>query len=164
MKNTKINNALKYICTALIVFVMTFFACACGGNNLNHDDSSQDKTPPAWASNFNLPDADSVLEKLNNIYGGADKVFLLREGKIARMPCPRGEIITVNVTIDVGEYTKLILEDSIAEFNEVFSAINPNYNFAINYSPTDENLKNKYSIKLSVSNSLSSTETSQTLG
>lgn len=144
------------------------------GNNPNEDeepneseDPSESETPedpPAWASDFDLPNADDALQKLTEIYGGADKVFLLRDGKIARMPCPQNEVITVNVALEPGEYTKLILEDSIAEFNEVFAVINPNYKFKINYSPTEDDFAQKYSIKLVASNNLSVTETSQVFG
>ena len=127
-------------------------------------DSSQDKDSPLWASNFDLPDADGALTKLNEIYGGADKVFLLLDKKIARMPCPKGEVITVNVTFEVDKYAKLVLDDSIAEFNEVFAVINPNYTFAINYAPAEEDFAKKYSVKLSASDNLTVTETSQVFG
>lgn len=119
---------------------------------------------PAWAKNFNLPDGDEALQKLIELYGGKEKVFLLQNGKIARMPCPQGEAITLNMTYEVGEYTKLVLEDSIAEFNDVFSVINPNYKFAINYNPTEDDFKAKYSVKMSASDNLKVTETSQVFG
>ena len=127
-------------------------------------DSSNDNDPPSWASNFDLPDRDIALSKLNEIYGGSDKVFLLQANSIVRMPCPQGEVITLNVSLEVGEYAKLVLEDSVAEFNEVFTVINPNYKFAINYSPTDADFAKKYSVKLTASDSLAVTETSQVFG
>ncbi|MDE6303037.1 MAG: hypothetical protein K2M36_05570, partial [Clostridia bacterium] len=64
----------------------------------------------------------------------------------------------------VGEYPKMILEDSIAEFNEVFSVINPNYKFAVNYAPTDADFAKKYSVRMSASDKLAVTETSQVFG
>lgn len=118
----------------------------------------------AWAENFTLPNADEALSKLSSIYGGAEKVFLLQKGKIARMPCPQGETITLNMTYEAGEYTRLILEDSVAEFNEVFSVINPNYRFTINYSPTETDYAEKYSVRMSASDNLAVTETSQVFG
>ena len=126
------------------------------------DGNLQD--PSAWAENFDLPDADTALSRLNGIYGGSDKVFLLQNGRIARMPCPRGEVIALNVTFEAGEYAKLILGDSIAEFNEVFKVINPNYKFAVNYSPSPEDFEKKYSVKLTASDNLAVTETSQVFG
>ena len=128
------------------------------------DGPAQDENPPAWASNFDLPDGDIALTRLCSLYGGADKVFLLQSNKIARMPCPQGEVVTLNVPFTVGEYARLILDDSIAEFNEVFAVINPNYKFAVNYSPTEEDLAKKYSIKLTASDNLAVTETSQVFG
>lgn len=123
-----------------------------------------DDEPPAWAQNFNLPDADGAMSALIDIYGGAEKVFLLQNDKIARMPCPQGETVTLNMTYEVGEYTKLILEDCVAEFNEVFAVINPNYKFAVNYAPAESDFSAKYSVKMSASSNLAVTETSQVFG
>lgn len=172
-----------FIVLLAIIIIFACFGCVDNGvdNTLNPDtessggpsldnsspdnsESPDDKNPPAWASNFELPDADEALKNLNDIYGGEDKVFLLRSKNIARMPCPQGETITINVDLDVGKYTKLILEDSIAEFNEVFAVINPNYKFAVNYAPTNVDFEKTYSVKLTASNNLSSTETSQVFG
>ncbi len=119
---------------------------------------------PAWAENFTLPNADEAYEKLKDLYGGADKIFLLQSGKIARMPCPQGETITLNMNYEPGEYAKLLLEDSVEEFNDVFSVINPNYKFAINYSPAESDFAQKYSVRMSVSDNLAVTETSQVFG
>ena len=164
-----------------ITLALTCFGCANNGylqdaesseenSQLRPDDDSstnndglQNQTPP-WASNFNLPDADIALSKLTGIYGDADKVFLLLDKKIVRMPCPHDEVITINVTCEIGAYAKLILEDSIAEFNEVFAFLNPHYKFAVNYSPAEEDFAKKYSIKLAASDNLSVTETSQVFG
>ena len=133
-------------------------------NNNPPQEQQPDDNPPLWATDFNLPDADSALAKLVEIYGGEDKLFLLLKNKITRMPCPQGEVVTINATFDVGEYAKLILEDSIAEFNEVFAVINPNYKFAINYHPTEDDLAQKYSVRLSISDNLAVTETSEVFG
>lgn len=127
-------------------------------------EPSGGELPPSWAGNFNLPDADGAMSKLNEIYGGADKVFLLQNQKIARMPCPQDEVVTLNATFEIGEYARLILEDSIAEFNEVFAQINPNYRFAINYSPAEVDFTKKYSVRFSASDNLPATETSQVFG
>ena len=155
----------------MLALLVTFFGCAEGhsagaGSNEAPDavEGPEQEAPPAWASNFALPDAEVALTKLNEIYGGADKVFLLMANNIARMPCPQGEKVTLNVTLNIGEYTKLVLEDSVAEFNEVFAVINPNYQFAINYAPTEEDFKKKFSVRLSASDNLASTETSQVFG
>lgn len=134
------------------------------GNEPSTEEPSDNYENTAWAENFTLPDAEGALKKLNELYGGAEKVFLLQSGRIARMPCPQGETITLNMTYEVGEYTKLVLEDSIAEFNEVFSVINPNYKFAINYSPNETDFEEKYSVRTSASDKLAVTETSQVFG
>lgn len=154
------------ICASLC---FVFFGCKAppdasipGGGST--EEQPEQPTVPAWSENFTLPDADVALEKLAALYGGAEKVFLLQNGRIARMPCPHGETITLNMTFETGEYTRLILEDSVAEFNEVFSAINPNYRFAVNYAPTESDFAAKYSVRVSVSDDLAVTETSKVFG
>ena len=147
-----------------LALIVTCVACSINVTPPNNTQPPSDDEPPKWASNFELPDAEKALAKLAEIYGGADKVFLLMSNNIARMPCPQGEVVTVNATFELGEYARLILEDSIAEFNEVFENINPNYKFAINYAPTENDFAQKYSVKLSASDNLSQTETSQVFG
>ena len=174
MKTVKFKSRLlMYLCVVLLTLALTAtcFGCTNKPNTPSGDEDPTSppqeeapETPPLWASNFNLPDADVALNKLVDIYGGKDKVFLLQNNNIARMPCPQGEVITVNATFEMGEYTKLILEDSLDEFNEVFATINPNYKFAINYTPSDDDFANKYSIRLSASDNLATTETSQVFG
>ena len=177
MKTVKLQSKLlRCICALVLALAITLTCAACtvnpnkpsgdstGGDSSQEQDPDQELTPQPWASNFNMPDADVAYNKLVDIYGGADKVFLLLNGNVARMPCPQGETITVNVTFEVNDYAKLVLEDSIDEFNEVFKVINPNYTFALNYNPTDSDFAQKYSVKLSASSNLAVTETSQVFG
>ena len=154
---------LKWVCALLLALTFAVASVGCVQNGLPQGEGGGDN-PPAWASNFELPDADEALIRLNEIYGGEDKVFLLQKGRIARMPCPNGEVITVNAACEVGEYARLILNDCIEEFNEVFAAINPNYKFAINYAPDEADFAKKYSVRLTASDNLSVTETSETFG
>ena len=168
MKKQRLYNFIrKWFSTVLLVIAiaLTCSGCASNGNLQSGGGSAgNDENSSSWADNFELPDADIALARLNEIYGGSDKVFLLQKNKIARMPCPQGEVVTINLTFKAGEYTKLVLNDSIAEFNEVFAVINPNYKFAINYSPAEEDFSKKYSIRLSASDSLPETQTSQVFG
>ena len=179
----KVNSRIilfQWLCAVLLTLALLFACVGCCPDNTppNSDElpgnteqpnappstTPDDKEPPKWAINYELPDADVALAKLVEIYGGEDKLFLLLKNNIARMPCPQGEVVTINATFDLGEYAKLILEDSIAEFNEIFATINPNYKFAINYNPTEEDFAQKYSVRLSASDNLSETETSQVFG
>ena len=181
MKKANLHNKyFKWLCAVLLTLALLFACVGCTNTdtppnpdglpentekpNTPPSTTPDDEEPPKWASNYELPDADVALAKLVEIYGGSDKVFLLMSNNIARMPCPQGEVVTINATFDLGEYARLILEDSIAEFNEVFAAINPNYKFAINYSPDEDDFTHKYSVRLSASNNLSQTETSQVFG
>lgn len=121
--------------------------------------------PPAWALRRELPNADDAMQKLTDIYGGADKVFLLQANRIARMPCPDdGEVVTFDMTYEVNGYTKLILEDCVAEFNDVFGEINPNYTFKINYAPNESDFAAEYSVRMTHAQTLKDTESSSVFG
>ena len=178
-KDNLFSRWLRIVCVVALILAFTISCVGC--HDINPDtntptgngDPSQDETPPltdadetppAWASNYDLPDAEDALARLIDIYGSKDKLFLLMSNNIARIPCPRDETVTINVTFNVGEYAKLILNDSIDEFNEVFAVINPHYKFAINYAPTADDLADKYSVKLSIADNLGSTDTSETFG
>lgn len=171
------------LCAAVISF--SFFACSPAGDipdatpppdeitmpvdpsspSEPTDPSEPDKPEqPLWASTFELPDADVAMQKLVEIYGDASKVFLLQNGRIARMPCPQGEAISLNMRYEVNGYVKLILEDCVQEFNEVFAVINPNYVFKINYSPDEADFAAKYSVRMSASNALESSDTREVFG
>ena len=182
MKSKKFITSIKHLALAALLPVLAFSFYGCGSNTPESAEPPKNEPPVQttpeepvtptipdryegtdWAKNQTLPDADGAREKLNTLYGGAEKVFLLNQN-VSRMPCPQGEIITLNMTYTVGEYTKLILEDSITEFNEVFSVINPNYKFAVNYSPTESDFTKKYSVKMSATDKLAVTETSQVFG
>ena len=163
---TKLNcKLLKCICALLLLLVVALTCVGCSQTKKPIDgDDTNDNTPPPWASNFQLPNADDTLNKLVEIYGSKDKMFLLLPNNIVRMPCPQGEVVTVNVTCNVGKYAQIVLNDSIDEFNEIFAVINPHYRFAINYNPTQDDLSQKYSVKLSAADNLGTTETSETFG
>ncbi len=134
------------------------------GSAIEPPPDTEQPEKPSWSSNFALPDADAAMAKLVEIYGSSDKIFLLRDERIARMPCPQGERISVNVTYEMNDRAKLVLDDCIAEFNEIFDVINPNYEFIVNYAPTDDEIEAEYSIKMTHAPTLSVTETSFALG
>ena len=159
MKNYGIKKRIVLLCSALFLLAAAFFAVSCSDESQPTDDVA-----PAWASDFTLPDADDAMNKLSEIYGDTDKIFLLRNGNIARMPCPRNETITFNMRYEVNEYAKLVLNDCVDEFNEVFSVINPNYGFEINYAPSDEAFDAKYSVRMNASETLSASGTGEAFG
>ncbi len=128
------------------------------------DDGETDEKP-SWATNYTLPDAEKAYEKLTQIYGGEEKIFLLQKGKIARMPCPKdGAAMKLNFTYEVGDYAKIVIEDCVDEFNEVFEVINPNYRFETNYAPTDDDFDSRYSVRMRAADNLGSTESSTVFG
>ena len=114
-----------------------------------------------WAQNHTLPDADAALEKLSDIYGGADKVFLLYGNTVYRMTCPEdGEYININCMFTPEDYIRPVIEDCVAEFNYAFDVINPNYKFKLNFNPTGNEQNSRYKITVTaVDNFGSSTDT-----
>ncbi len=145
-KNNYLNFTKKIAMFVItICLALTLFACA--------DPETQ---PPAWATEYALPSEESVNSKLLEIYGSQEKTYLLNN-TIQRMPCPEnGATMTFNMRYEVDEYAKIVLEDAVNEINEIFKVINPNYKFAINYTPKQEDFDSKYSIKMNIIDNFSS--------
>lgn len=162
-----VNSLLSVLCAATLCF--SFFGCTPRTTPGDTTDPTEPTTPiepeiPPWSTTYDLPDADGAMQKLVGIYGGESKIFLLQNGHIARMPCPRGEVISLNLRYEADDYVRLILEDCVNEFNEVFAVINPNYVFRINYSPTDEDFAAKYSVRMSKADELASSDVREVFG
>lgn len=160
MKKYHTKKIIRTLCCLLLALAAAFSVLSCGGENPPEDVPSS----PAWASDFSLPDADKAMERLKEIYGGEENMFLLRAGGIVRMPCPQNETITFNMKYEVNDFVKLVLEDSVAEFNEIFSVINPNYRFAIDFAPKSEAFEKKYSVRMSSAETLSVSGTGEAFG
>lgn len=115
------------------------------------------KTPPAQSYDDSsyvdnsesepLQSEEIVKSKLYNILGENYESYLIKKDKLVRLPCPQnGKPIQVNIEFELNETQKEIIEACLAEYNQVFEIINPNYKFVLNYSPTTEDLSNIYSI------------------
>ena len=153
----------KFLTLSVAAVLSLTVAVIAGCKNGDNESGDEKAEPPLWASTYTLPDAQSAMDKVLEIYGSAEKTYLL-QSSIVRMPCPEnGAGMTINVKCELGEYAKLVLEDSVEEFNDVFKVINPNYKFAVNYAPTDADLASENSIRLT-SATLQSSETKMTLG
>lgn len=105
---------------------------------------------------YDLPETEDALARVDEIYGGREKAYLLGN-TVQRMPCPEfGSVMTFNMSYAVGAYAQIVLEDAVREFNEVFAVINPNYTFRINYNPAPADYDSKYSIRMTVTDNFSS--------
>lgn len=146
---------LKYSSLFILSFIILFsglLTISCTKNN------------ELWKSTFTLPSEENVMERLNEIYGSREKMYIQGD-MIQRMKCPENqEEITFNMTYEVSDYQKIMLEDAVREFNEVFSVVNPNYTFKINYSPSQEDFNQHYSIRMNVSDNLGDNSSRQILG
>lgn len=109
-----------------------------------------------------IPTLSESLDKLEEIYGGADKIYILFKG-IVRRAYYADKPTKVNICFEPNFTQKIILEDVIKEYNEIFKVINPNYQFVLNYSPTQEDIENdKYAVDIYLSDELSQNVGGQT--
>ena len=137
--------------------VVSTALCACNnGNAPVPAPAPPEPNPPPWAYTYALPKAEDALLRIDEIHGGSENAYLLGN-TVQRMPCPEyGNVMTFNMSYTVGEYARIALEDAVTEFNEVFSVINPNYTFRINYSPAPSDYDSKYSIRMTVTDNFAS--------
>ena len=129
-------------------------AASCFVGCKNTDPSTQAETPivipennePLYIQTYALPTQEQAMQRLLKIYGDESKMYLLCD-KIMRFPCPvEQEKIQVNFEFKPTKTQKVIFEEAIDDYNEMFAIINPNYQFEINYTPTEKDLLNPYSI------------------
>lgn len=152
VKRSILEKPLKFIAAACLVTVCCGSLSAC----VDTPPPPGESQIPPWAYTYTLADKDVALEKVNEIYGGSGKTYLLGNS-VQRMPCPEyGNVMTFNMSYEVGKYAKVVLEDAVDEFNEVFAVINPNYKFRINYTPSQADFESKYSIRMTVTDNFSS--------
>ncbi len=145
-------SGVKNIFMAVLMILSAFCFAGC--------DDPVPTTPPAWSLNYELPDETDVKNRLLKIYGSEESIYLLRNNEIWRMPCPNNQdTIILNMTFELGEYTKIVFEDSVDELNDIFAVINPNYKIKINYKPTDKDFDYKYSVRMKTVQDFSSANT-----
>ena len=167
-KTDRVKKFVKVLAAAVLVLCLCLAVCACGrdaapdsGGDLGGTENpgtpeTPDRPDEEWSRVYALPEADSVNARLIEIYGSHEKTYLLGNA-IQRMPCPEnGAYMTFNMRYEVGLYARMILEDAVNEFNEVFAVINPNYRFRINYSPNQSDFSDKYSIRMNITDNFSS--------
>ena len=149
---------------ALLLSVAVAFTIAFSFSGCEYDNSGnsngQAETPETpdesetqgdkWKTNYNLPDSDGVKVKLLEIYGSEEKMFWLQQNRVVRMACPQNDTyISLDFMFEPIAYAKTVFEDCVAEFNEVFSVINPHYKFRINYAPSEEDFESEHSVRVS---------------
>ncbi|MBE7076247.1 MAG: hypothetical protein E7375_04225 [Clostridiales bacterium] len=118
--------------------------------------------PPA---RYNLPSQQEAKAKLTQLYQNVeDYVFTSNSGNFYRLLYPKGDYIYINICFNTNEMQREILELSIAEFNNVFSMINPNYKYKLNFSPTKQDTLSPYSIEVYETDSLPSDSEDQVVG
>lgn len=121
-------------------------SCFVGCKNPDNTVSVPEDSTPLYTQAHPLPTEEQTKSRLLAIYEDESKMYMLRD-YLVRFPAPVGqEKIKVNLQFSPTRAQKLIFEDCIEEFNNVFDIINPNYQFEINYSPTQQDLLNPYGI------------------
>ena len=108
---------------------------------------------------YKLPSEKEVRSRLKEIYENKNEIFL--SGKtFQRLAYPKmGDKIKINFTFDCSENIKDIFHQCIKQYNDIFSVINPNYQFEANFNPSEQDLLNPFYINVELQES-----TEQTLG
>ena len=141
------------VLTAVMLAVMTLCAC---DNGVPPELPLVPPDPPPWTYTYTLPETETVLTRIDEIYGSREKSYLLGD-TVQRMPCPTaGNVMTFHMGYEVGAYARIVLEDAVDELNEVFAVVNPNYRFRINYAPTPSDYDSRYSIRMTLTDHFSS--------
>ncbi|MCI8435577.1 MAG: hypothetical protein HFK10_06465 [Clostridia bacterium] len=141
------------VLTAVMLAVMTLCAC---DNGVPPELPLVPPDPPPWTYTYTLPETETVLTRIDEIYGSREKAYLLGD-TVQRMPCPTaGNVMTFHMGYEVGAYARIVLEDAVDELNEVFAVVNPNYRFRINYAPTPSDYDSRYSIRMTLTDHFSS--------
>ena len=137
-----------------IGMIAVMASCFAGCKNPDPSTSAEkpvilpNDTQPIYVQTHALPTQEETMDRLIEIYGDESKMYLLKD-QIIRFPCPVDqEKIQINFEFKPTITQKIIFEEAISDYNEFFSVINPNYQFEINYTPTEQDLLNPYSIDI----------------
>ena len=122
----------------------------------------EDTSEPAYtivnpADCVHIPTQDQVVASLAEIFQSPKERYLrkryISEGNSTnnfyRFPYPQnGEKIKVNFLWDCTEQDKAVFQYAINHYNQIFSVINPYYQFEANFAPTTQDILNPYSINV----------------
>ncbi len=93
-----------------------------------------------------LPTQEQAMNNLLKI-NQTPSNMLLRKTFLVRLPAPTNqEKISINFEFTPTQAEKIVFEECIDEFNDIFSVINENYQFEANYTPSQKDLLNPHSI------------------
>ena len=143
-KNKKFKfGKLGKVLGAVCVFVMALSGCA--GDKNAPENPSGPVTPPTISPNeivdiIRIPTIQESINRIEKIYGGIDKAYISGSG-IVRRAYYKNAPTKVNICFEPNITQKILLEDVIEEYNEIFKVINPNYQFVLNYSPTKKEIE-----------------------
>lgn len=122
----------------------------------------EDTSEPAYtivnpADCVHIPTQDQITANLAEIFQSPKERYLRKRYLIEnnfqnifyRFPCPQnGEKIKVNFLWDCTEQDKTVFLYAINHYNQIFSVINPYYQFEANFAPTTQDILNPYSINV----------------
>ena len=121
----------------------------------------EDTSEPAYtivnpADCVHIPTQDQVVASLTEIFQSPQERYLRKRAlesnttnNFYRFPCPQnGEKIKVNFLWNCTEQDKAVFQYAINHYNQIFSVINPYYQFEANFAPTTQDILNPYSINV----------------
>lgn len=157
IKSTKTKLKIIAALTLVSVTIFSFFT----GLFYKSNDNKQAEKQPAITEmiNHKLPSAQTVEARFGSIFESNESNFVYRQNTLTRLPCAiNGKGIAINIAFDATQEQKMIIQESFNEYNELFKMINPNYKFVCNFSPTEKDFKNPYSIKIQTTDSFEDKE------
>lgn len=96
-----------------------------------------------------LSDMDAVGSLLDDY--GADTRYISKYGDHVSsrlIAPPDGKPHMINVNFETNEVQKEAIESAFYEYNRIFSVINPNYHFQVNFNPTGKEKQALYSTNM----------------
>ncbi len=109
---------------------------------------------------YSLAAANYIATSLPNVsefYQQADEYdvdlrYSLFNDRIARLiPPPEGKNYLININFETDEEQRKAISDAFDEYNQIFSIINPNYYFKVNFSPTKLDMNNLHCVTVNIS-------------
>ena len=152
MKNNNFSLPTKFVTGASLIAIIA----TCFSGCTTFRTSTQNSASSSLSSStevYKLPSENIVKQKLAGLMGQEGN-FMLRDGVLTRLPCPVGQPIVLNINFNATVEQQNWLNESLREFNDLFAVVNPNYKFVCNFSPTEKDLNNKYSIDVQISGEL----------
>jgi len=144
MKNIKIKPYLGKAIKTLSVLSLSatllagFAGCKNGNETLSLDDIK---------ATYPLLNQEKIMAELTEQYGEEHNLYSGKD--FYRLPMTiESQSTPINVNFETNQKQQEVINFCVDEINDIFGYVNKKYNFQLNYSPNQNDLKNPYAINL----------------